>query len=214
MPWLLELQRLSPAQLTDPACKRSPRAWHSTPLATAVSILEAVLDDWELQAVVRWSFRAIAMRALGETVGAEKPGSLPHVATAATLLGSEGRATEVLLAWPDLQQALEWLLAIRRPRDAALKEEIPFVRFLLLRCARAFALDPYVAPASVSQHCSLRCIGLHCSYQLRDSLTASDLMDTCGWSVAEQSVTVGFLPRWPGSASTMRYTVVCPQPWP
>lgn len=157
MPWLLELQRLSPTQLTDPACKRSPRAWHSTPLATAVSVLEAVLDDWELEAVVRWSFQAIAMRALGETVGVEKPGSLPHVATAATLLGSEGRATELLLAWPGLQQALEWLLAIRRPRDVALKEEIPFVRLLPPRCERTPAHDPCVASVSLSHRCSLRC---------------------------------------------------------
>ena len=139
VPWLLELQRLSPAELADPVSKRSPRAWHSTPLATAVKILEAVLDDWELEAVVRGAFRALAVQALGESVGAARPGSLPHVATAATLLGSEGRATQMLLAWADLRQALEWLLAIRRPRDSLLKDELPLVRSQLLPSVSCFA---------------------------------------------------------------------------
>lgn len=135
LPWLLNLQQLDPDFLHDPASRRSPRARHCTPLATAVTILEAVLDDWELKAVVQWSFRMLAMHALGETVGSEQQGSLPHVATAAALLGSEGRATEMLLSWQDLRQTLEWLLAIRRPSEAALKQELPHVRVLtLLQC--------------------------------------------------------------------------------
>eukprot|EP00892_Ulva_mutabilis_P009450 jgi/Ulvmu1/6878/UM031_0083.1 len=127
LPWLTKLQRMDPEHLSDPASVRSPRARHCTPLATAVTILEAVLDDWELQALVRWSVLLLAVHALGETVGRDSPGSQPHVAIAATMLGSEGRATEVLLSWPDMHQALEWLLAVRRPSEAALRRELPEV---------------------------------------------------------------------------------------
>jgi hypothetical protein len=81
-------------------------------------------------------FLSISLRALGATVadgGGDSLGSLPYVEIAGEILGTEGRAAEVLLAAEDFPEHLERLLVLRRPSDADLQKKLPEVRGLHAR---------------------------------------------------------------------------------
>lgn len=106
------------------------RRLRSTPLAAAISLLEAVLEDWELRRALHTATLALGLCALGATVTSGS-GSLGPVATVATIFSSEGPATTALLGWDDLKDHLERLLVIRRPCDADMATAIPNVRSLL-----------------------------------------------------------------------------------
>lgn len=108
------------------------RRLRSTPLATAVSLLEAVLEDWELRRALHAATLTLGLRALCATVTTTDGGSLSAVATVATIFSSEGPATTALLGWDDLKDHLERLLVIRRPSDSDMAVEMPDVCSLLL----------------------------------------------------------------------------------
>jgi hypothetical protein len=144
VPWLLELQAadaeasapLTPGRGGPPSVASGgdigARRLCTTPLAAAVALLEAVLEDWELRRALQAATLSLALQALGASVSADSPGSLPAVATVATIFSSEGPATEALLGWDELKDHLERLLVIRRPPDQVLRAEMPEVCCSLL----------------------------------------------------------------------------------
>ena len=129
VPWMLALQAQDTAASLPPTSHDlGARRLRSTPLAASISLLEAVLEDWEQRRALHAATLTLGLQALGATVSAADGGSLSAVATVATMFSSEGPATTALLGWDDLRDNLERLLVIRRPSDADLAAELPEVR--------------------------------------------------------------------------------------
>jgi hypothetical protein len=139
VPWLLGLQQQDTLASTAISAVHNgigARRLRSTPLAAAVSLLEAVLEDWELRRALHAATLTLGLQALGASVTATHGGSLSAVSTVATIFSSEGPATTALLGWDDLKDHLERLLVIRKPSDADMAAEMPEVsgRMITVQC--------------------------------------------------------------------------------